>query len=214
MKVSCVSLEEMMAMSPEEKWDFMCKEIKDDGETADAAILLGGNPHNAMERAEAAAALYRAGRVQYIVASGGVEWEYEGEQISEADLMKRVLLAGGVPEEAILLDQLARTTKENMLCSTIVLERTLKIAKISSVVIVTSQAHMKRSLALAKALLPRKFRISGYPAYPKQTKEAWLAVEKNREALDTGIRLIKGLVDGRVVEDMEIGAATAEKAGF
>ena len=203
-----------MAWSPEEKWEFMCGDIKDDGAAGDAAILLGGNPHNAMERAEAAAALYRAGRVNYIVASGGVEWEYGGELLSEADLMKRVLLAGGVPEEAILLDQLARTTKENMLCSTIVLERTLKIARIDSVVIVTSQAHMKRSLALARALLPRKFQISGYPAYPKQTREEWLSVEKNRSALDNGIRLIKGLVDGRVVEDMDIGKENHKETGF
>lgn len=208
MKVSNVTLEEMMAMSPAQKWEFICKEVRDDGETADVAILLGSNPQDAIERAEAAAALYRAGRVKYIVASGGVDWEYNGEQLSEADLMQRVLLAGGVPEEAILLDQLARTTKENMLCSTIVLERTLKIATIDSVVIVTSRSHMKRSLALAKALLPRKFRISGYPAEPKQTREEWLAEEKHQNALNTSVRLIKGLVDGRVIEDMDIDVLT------
>ncbi len=191
-------------MSPEKKWDFVCKDIKDDGKTGEVAILLGCWPEIAIERAKAAAKLYKAGRVNYIVASGGVKWEYCGEQISEADLMKRVLMEDGVPEDAILLDQEARTTKENMLCSALVLNRTIKFSNIDSVVIVTSQNHMLRSLALAKALLPRKFRISGFPSYPKETREEWLAIEKNRIGLDKCIQLLKGLVDDRIVEDIDV----------
>ena len=31
MKVSCMNLDKILAMSPEEKWDFVCKDTKDDG---------------------------------------------------------------------------------------------------------------------------------------------------------------------------------------
>ena len=91
-----------------------------------------------------------------------------------------------------------------MICSTLVLNRTLKLEHIDSVIIVTSQNHMQRSLALAKALLPRKLHISGFPSYHKETKEEWLALEKNREIQDKCIQLLKGLVDTRIVEDMEV----------
>ena len=204
MKLSDINIDDLLARSPEEKWNFVCGDVKDDGETADIAILLGSRPQRATERALAAAELFLAGRVKYIVASGGVKWEAGGEELSEAELMKRVMVDAGVPEEAILLDNEARTTVENMICSTLVINRTVKITKNDSVIIVTSQSHMKRSLALARALLPRKFRISGYPSFPSVSREEWLADEKNRELLDSCITLIKRLVDSRFVEDMDI----------
>ena len=56
----------------------------------------------------------------------------------------------------------------------------------------------------AKALLPRKFRISGYPSYPETRTEEWSAVEKNQKILDICITLLKGLVDNGIIEDMEV----------
>ena len=206
MKLSCVSQERIDAMTPNEKWELVCRGIGDDGETADLAILLGSRPERAIERALAAAELYRAGRVKAVLASGGVEWEYNGEMISEADLMKRVMIEAGVPEESILVDNEARTTVENMICSTLVINRTVKISRTESVIIVTSLFHMQRSLALAKALLPRKFKVSGYPSYPSVSREEWLENAGNLKMLDSSITLLKRLIDNRVVEDVEINA--------
>lgn len=204
MKLSCVEIEKLLEKTPEEKWNFVCGRIKDDGKSADIAILLGGRPVRAIERANAAADLYLAGRVKYIIPSGGVKWEYEDEELSEAELMKRVLVERGVPEEAIFLDNEARTTVENMICATLVINRTVKISKNDSVIIVTSESHMQRSLLLARALLPRKFEISGYPSYPEVSREEWLADEANVRILDSCITLTKILVDSRFVEDIDI----------
>ena len=204
MKLSEVSVDTLLAMPLEAKWRFVCEGVCDDGEVADVAILLGSNPARAIERAEAAAALYHTGRVKYVVPSGGVQWEHLGEQISEANLMKRVMLEKGVPEEAILLENEARTTIENMICSTFVINRALRVKKTDSVILVTSHYHMKRSLALAHAFLPRKFKISCYPSFPKESREEWLASEKNRELLDNGITLMKRMVDTRVIEDFDV----------
>lgn len=204
MKMSGRTKEELLALTPEEKWDLVCGNIRDDGASAKVAILLGGNPINAIPRAEAAAELYRAGRVEYIVASGGVKWDYEGEQISEADLMSRVLQQNGVPAEAIILDNEARTTKENMICSTLQINRTLTFKEIDRVIIVTSLSHMQRSIALAKALLPRKVEVFSYPYIPAEGRDEWLKSEENCRILDNAIRLTRDLIADRIVDDIEV----------
>lgn len=209
MKLSSINKEALLALSPEEKWNFLCKDAVDEGEKADVALLLGTAPKLAEERAVAAAELYRNGRVNYIVASGGVKWEWNGKEETEAELMREVLIREGVPSEAIFLDNEARTTLENMICGLLVIARNLKISKTDGVIVVTSETHMKRSIALAKALLPRKFKISGCPAFGKgkPTMEEFLSVEENKKRMDGCITLIKRLVDRNVVEDMEIKTA-------
>jgi uncharacterized SAM-binding protein YcdF (DUF218 family) len=204
MKLTQVTMEQLASMTWEQKWNFNCGGIRDEGRSASVAILLGGKPIRAVERARGALQLYREGRVKYIVPSGGVRWEYEGETLSECELMTRILIEGGVPEEAIIPENEATTTKENMIYATLQINRKTGLRGFDHIIIVTSQSHMKRSLALARAFLPRKFTVSGYPSYPEQTKEEWLADEENQKILDGAIRLMKGLVDNGIVEDMEI----------
>lgn len=204
MKISNAPLEQLWAMTPEQKWEVLCGQIRDDGKTADVALLLGSNPRMSIMRAKAAAELYRAGRVKYVAPSGGVEWEHEGEKLSEAELMARVLRENGVPEEAIILDNMARTTVENMLCGAIAIHRKLRFSKTNSVIIVTSVEHMRRSLGLAKAYLPRKVEISAYPAFYAIPKEEWLLSEDNVKLLNNSLRYIRDLVLQNTMEDFEI----------
>ena len=201
MKLSQVTKEYIASMPLEEKVDFICGDIADDGMSAPVALLLGGNPNNAIPRAKAAAELYHTGRISYIVPSGGVKWDFFGEEVSEANYMKRVLIESGVPEEAIILEDEARTTKENMIYGTLQINRKLKFEKVDRVIIVTSRSHMKRSIALAKAFLPRKVNVSAYPANHEaiiagmpESEGKWIAKE---------LDLIKGLVDSGVIEDFE-----------
>ena len=128
--------------------------------------------------------------------------DFDGETMSEANFMKRLLIENGVPEEAIILENEARTTKENMIYGTLQINRKLKFEKVDHVIIVTSRSHMKRSIALAKAFLPRKVTVSAYPANHEATiaglnesTGAWIAKE---------LDLLKGLVNSGLVEDMEI----------
>ena len=206
MKLSCMDLDALLELSWEEKWTFLCGSQKDAGETADVALLLGSPPEIAVERARTAAKLYHSGRVKYILASGGVTWEWDGSEISEAELMHNILVREGVPDEVIFLDNEARTTSENMVCSTLVILRNLTLAKIDSVIIVTSETHMRRSLALAKALLPRKLRISGCPSYRNDNRSMheFLLLEENRNRLNKCMTLIKRLVDNHIIDDIEL----------
>lgn len=204
MKITEIKKETLMALSSREKYEFVCGGIVDDGKSAPVALLLGGNPNNARNRALAAAELYRAGRVPYIIPSGGVKWDIDGEMISESHFMKRILMEKGVPEEAIILENQATTTIENMIFGTLQIVRKLKMKTVDHVIIVTSEAHMKRSLTLAKAFMPRKLTFSGYPAFHNAPTDEWFAQEANIKALDTEIRLLKDMADTGVIEDFEI----------
>ena len=204
MKITEAKKETLMALSPREKYDFVCGDIRDDGMSAPVALLLGGNPNNARNRALAAAELYRAGRVPYIIPSGGVKWDIDGEMISESHFMKRILMENGVPEEAIILENQATTTVENMIFGTLQIYRKLKFKNAPHVIIVTSEAHMKRSMALAKAIMPRALTFSAYPAFHNAPTDEWFESEANLKALDTELRLLKDLADSGFIEDMEI----------
>ena len=106
------------SLTVEQLWNIVCGDIADDGASAEYAIILGGRPEEASMRACAAAQLYREGRVKYFVPSGGVQWDtQDGNKVVEAIYMKRALLDEGVPNNAIIVEYGARTTKENMIFS-------------------------------------------------------------------------------------------------
>ena len=202
-KLSEIALDELYALPWERKWDICCSGIRDEGESAEVALLLGSSSDRAVERAKAAAKLYRDGRVKTIIPSGGVLWDYEGERLSEAEIMTRVLVAEGVPREAIVPENEAQTTQENMIYDTLQMIRNFHRIP-DSVIIVTSVTHMKRSMALAKALLPRKIRISMYPSRPAVDHKEWMKNEENRTHLNDSLRFHKRLVDNGDVDDLEI----------
>ena len=130
--------------------------------------------------------------------------QIDGEQISESHFMKRILTENGVPEEAIILENQATTTVENMIFGTLQIYRKLKFKNAPHVIIVTSDAHMKRSMALAKAIMPRALTFSAYPAFHNAPTDEWFESEANLKALDTEVRLLKDLADSGFIEDMEI----------
>lgn len=195
--------EVVQRLTPEQKWEICCSGIRDEGESAETALLLGSRPDRAVERALAAAELYRQGRVRTIIPTGGPKWEYRGELLSEAEIMSLVLRKNGVPDEAIVPENEARTTAENMICGTLQMLRHYHRIP-DSVIIVTSVTHMKRSMALAKALLPRKIRASMYPSYPAMDRDEWLRLEDSRTHLDDSIRYHRELIENGDTEDFEV----------
>lgn len=201
MKLTELELDTFLSLSVEEKRAINCGGIKDDGENADVALILGGRPSNAIPRARAAAQLYRDGRCRMFMPTGGVVWEHEGEWISEAELMSRILQQEGVPKELIIPENEASSTIENMIYGSLQLCRRYEKERkefLNKIIIVTSLTHMKRSLALAKALLPRGVKISAYPMYEE------LSIEQEHQRYDKAFRFMKSMADQGLIEDMEI----------
>ena len=205
MKLSETSLQDLEHLSFQQISELVYGGVCDDGESADVALLLGSRPAWCHERALKAAELYQAGRVTYIMPTGGVEWEYNGEQLSEAQYMRQVLLSCGVPDEAIILENEARTTKENLWYSTILINRRLRLEKAKRICIVTSANHLKRSMALAKQLLPRFVRLSGCPATLPDDPVAEIKAQ-DRTATLRNLRILKSLVDDGLIDDIEYQA--------
>lgn len=203
MKMSEMTPEVIRKLSYEQKWDLCCRGIRDEHKTAEVALLLGTRPGIAEERALAAAQLFREGRVRTIIPSGGVEWDHQGERLCEADIMSRILKAEGVPEAAIIPEREAQTTIENMICGTLQMLRVLRHIP-DGVIIVTSVTHMKRSIALAHALLPQKIEVSMYPSFPALSPAEWIRDSFNQKLLDNAFRFCRQLVENSVIPDIEL----------
>ena len=205
MKLSQVDMEKIYDLSVEQKTEIVFGSCADDGLTGAAAILLGGIPEVLRERAQAAAQLYLSGRVPYIIPTGGVEWDTELGRMTEAECMSRLLREYGVPEEAIILENQARTTRENMIFCTLQLTRTLKKRVHYRVYIVTSAAHLRRSLALANLYLPRSVEIAGCPGVCVEgNRENWYKSEFHTKRVHRELELLKLNIDmDEDIDDIE-----------
>jgi uncharacterized SAM-binding protein YcdF (DUF218 family) len=113
---------------------------------ADAIVVLGcrvrpsGEPtETAQRRVLRAAQAYAEGVAPRVVASGGRRW---GEH-AEALVLRRALLAAGVPEQALSVELCSMTTSENAFFTARLLTR----AGLRRVAIVSCAWHVPRALA-------------------------------------------------------------------
>jgi uncharacterized SAM-binding protein YcdF (DUF218 family) len=134
------------------------------------AVVLGGftvmenEPHDRVytnseaDRLLHAIQLYKLGRVDYILVTGGTAslWKIHG---TEGELAQKLLLIFGVPTKAILVENASKNTHENAENSRKLLES--KNLWGSEVLLVTSAFHMRRAEAC--------FLKSGYKVLPYPT---------------------------------------------
>ena len=86
--------------------------------------------------------LVKRGVVPKLVLSGGAGKNGH----TEAGVMRDLALAAGVPTEALILDEAARSTVENFACSRILLDH----MGARRVLVVTEPWHMTRAMLLAR----------------------------------------------------------------
>lgn len=109
-----------------------------------AQVLLSGEPNTQLEwRLDAALEAWKAHQVP-IVACGG---QGADEPLPEAEAMRNYLTARGVPEEMVLMDPDSYNTNQNLQHAGEILK---KVPGIRKVVIVTSDYHVPRAMALAE----------------------------------------------------------------
>lgn len=134
----------------------------------DAVVLLGGGIHGepldwpypdlgpAADRIWHAARLFKAGRADWVLVSGG-SMQWNGPRRTEADAMARFLIDLGVPREALLLESASQNTHDNAVnCAAILRQRGFR-----RVLLVTSALHMPRAM--------ETFRAAGIAAIPAAT---------------------------------------------
>lgn len=140
---------------------------KDETVSADAAIVLGAaawgqNPSPVFrERINHAITLYRQGLVRALIFTGG---QGARSALSEAEVARRYALARGVPAQAIFIEELSTSTRENLtwardVAQTYGLQRLL---------IVSTPYHMRRAMHIAHDL--------GLDAFSSPTRSTrWLS---------------------------------------
>ena len=134
---------------------------------SECIVLLGGavepvlfpqvdiNFNEAIDRVYKAAQLYRAGKTQVVIVSAGNQpWSEPGP--SEAELLSELLGEWGVPAAAIRIEGQSRNTRENAVNSAPLLQQ----SGCKRPLLVTSAAHMPRSVAAFAALGIEVFPVS------------------------------------------------------
>lgn len=142
---------------------------------ADVCIVFGGQ--HADELASHAADLYEKGYFGLIVVTGGVKTS-KGQL--EAWQMRDVLVARGVPEDIILVEDEARNTGENVINSMKLLERTKGLENIKSVLGIGQIHGSRRFIMTLEKHWPEVTKMFSTPNYYDASREEWHTDEKFR----------------------------------
>lgn len=174
--------------------------------SADAAVTLGGavgapkpprvypDLNGTADRVWHAARLYHAGKVSYIIASGGT-LPWKDQQFREASAMTSLLTSWDVPADSILTESTSANTHQNATNTAAIVED----RKFDRVLLVTSALHMRRALAT--------FQGAGVNAVPAATdygvvegETTLLSLIPSAEALEASTDAIREYV-GYIVYD-------------
>lgn len=161
---------------------------------AEAIVILGGATRNQEpprvlpdlnergDRLIYGAKLYKDGAAPKIIISGGhIKWF--GVESSEAENIATILELIGIPRSAMILEPRSLNTYENAVFTKEILER----EKIKKVLLVTSAAHMPRSLAI--------FKKQGINAIPAPTDFTMSDRELIENQVSTESRILSLLPD-------------------
>ncbi|MDP4153334.1 MAG: YdcF family protein [Bacillota bacterium] len=193
MKVSALKKEDLTADIIDK---MLYSGLDDMGEMGDC-IMVPGSLKAPKFRIPKAVSIYKDKRASKLLLSGGKIINTENGLFSEAELMRRKAIQLGIPIKDILMEETSMTTKENMLCALLILERAFKLSNVNSILLVTTSFHMRRCLLMAQTYMPDWIKFSPCPAddintrrdnwyknekgYKRATEEAWKIVCYIRE---------------------------------
>ena len=174
--------------------------LEDRGEAGECILVLGSNKA-VQYRMPVAVEAYHAGRAPKLLLSGGAG---DANSQPEAEKMLAYALSHGVPADAVLLEKTSQNTVENMLCSLLVLQRSLWLNRVHDVLLTTTAFHMRRSLQLARYLFPAHIAIHPLPAQDQSTRrDNWMHSEKGRSRAVAEAQNLIRCVENGLIPDFE-----------
>ncbi len=205
MKLSELSRDNLQTLPDEAKTRIVFGGTYQTGGNSIAALLLGcGTAMEMTERALAAAALFQAGRTPCIIPTGAPVHQTELGDMTEAAYMAAKLREAGIPDEAVILEDQAMTTIENMLYGELAIEHAFHPHGEFPVHVVTSATHMRRSLAIADVYLPRTARILGHvPEGSGGNPTDWPRDEFWTMKVNYELLMLKVFIDQGEIPDIE-----------
>lgn len=187
-------------LSDEQITKLLFGEFQDDHMSGDCIVVLGSSKAT-QYRLPVALQLYKSGRADQILFSGGVTWQ--GNNLTEAALLKNKAIAAGIPEGKILVEDVSKNTKENVLASLLVLDRWCPLHKIRRLLIVTSSYHIRRTYLTFKTYMPDWIEFTLCPADDQNTcKDNWFLSQYGRErAVTEAKKIIEYISWGALLDD-------------
>lgn len=178
--------------------------LEDTGENTECIIVLG-SIKAAKYRVPVAVQAYKAGRASKIMLCGGKVREFPDGNYSEAEHMRQAVLALGVAEEDIILENSSQDTVENILFALIELQRSFWLNNVRRVLLVTTTYHMRRSLAIAQYLLPKHITVIPCPANDNNTRrDNWMNTQVGVDrAKKEAMKIVRSVING-IIPDFEI----------
>ena len=178
--------------------------LEDKGENVDCIIVLG-SIKAATYRVPVAAKAYAAGRSQKVLLCGGAKRKFLNGSMTEAEQMCKKAIELGVPEKSIMIENNSKNTIENILCSLLELQRSMWLNNVTSILLVTTTYHMRRSLHLARYFYPPHIKVYPCPADDKNTRrDNWMKTDEGIERVKAEAMNIVRCVNNRVIPDFEI----------
>ncbi|SFL74055.1 DUF218 domain-containing protein [Paenibacillus sp. 1_12] len=134
-------------MTKEQIHKLLYNNMDDDGKQGDCIFVFGSR--NAVTyRVPKAVELYKQGRANKILFTGGVF------NTPEARTMKSSAIQAGVSEKDIIIETRSKHTKENVLAALFVLDRAIGLHRIKRLLVVTTNYHMRRCLLTLQTYMP------------------------------------------------------------
>ncbi|MBX3581359.1 MAG: YdcF family protein [Rhizobiaceae bacterium] len=153
---------------------------------ADVAIVFGmSDPTRPAQRA---IELFHAGMVGQLVFTGGYNKRL-GE--AEARVMAKLATESGVPADAMLIEDRAQNTEENVKLSLGLLSERVGSALPGSILLLTIRYHLRRAYIAARRHFPTETAI-GWTCYESRhyTSADWFEVDRGRRDVMTEIEKI------------------------
>lgn len=167
----------------------------DSARTSDVIMILGeesywGEAYNPclVARVNHGVALYKQGYAPKLLMSGG--YDENKPQHNEAETMKKIAIARGVPEKDILLEKRSTSTYENMIFSRPILQE----HQLSSILLVTAPFHSPRAAWTAAKQLDQPVAVSPSLINPCWQQHTYLS----RYMLREPVALIYYVLHGRL----------------
>ena len=178
--------------------------LEDTGENAECIIVLG-SIKAAKYRVPVAVDAYNAGRTSKLMLCGGKLRDFPDGKYSEAEHMRQAALALGVAEEDIIMENQSQNTVENILFALIELQRSFYLNHVHGVLLVTTAYHMRRSLAIARYLLPKHITVFPCPANDNNTRrDNWMDTQVGTDrAKKEAMKIVESVLNG-IIPDFEI----------
>ena len=168
-------------------WEWPPVRLRELPPRADAAVLLTGitsvskSPHDRVylhegaDRLTHALWLWRAGRVRYILVSGGSGAVLKKAHTEATDLITLLRLAG-IPDSVLIKEDLSRNTRENALFTRRIVQAR---PALDTLILVTSAFHQRRALGCFAqvGLHPQPFPAGYFSTDRAATPDYWLVLD-------------------------------------